>query len=94
MDLQLSTAQDVFLIIVTVAIALFFVAAAVLAIASTLLVKKVKEVVQKAEDAIDSVESAAETLRDLGNKAGGPLAALKTIAHIVDSVSGAKGKKK
>jgi len=91
MNLQLSTTQDVFLIIVVVAIALFFVTAAILAIASTLLVKKVKEVVAKAEEAIDSAQEAIETVSNLGKKSRGPLAVLKTIAHIVDTVD--KGKK-
>jgi len=86
MTLELSTAQDVFLIIVTLSVALFFVAGAIMFAAQIFLVSKIKKVVKKAEVAIDSVEAASETIKNLGSKAGGPLAVFKLIASIVEGV--------
>lgn len=88
--LQLSTAQDVFLIIVVVAIALFFVVGTVLLIAALMLVSKVKKAIAKAEATLQSVEDATETLKTIGAKAGGPLAVLKIAKSIIDVASKAK----
>ncbi len=85
--LQLSTTQSVFLIIVAVAISLFFLLAAALTVAGLLLVSKVKKVISKAELAIDSVEEATETIKNIGSQAGGPLAVFKVIKGIVDVVN-------
>jgi hypothetical protein len=85
--LQLSTTQSVFLIIVAVAISLFFVIGAVLLTAALMLVSKVKKVVAKAELAIESVEEATETIKHIGANAGGPLAIFKVIKSIHDIVN-------
>ncbi|CAN5171444.1 hypothetical protein BH09PAT3_BH09PAT3_0740 [soil metagenome] len=85
--LQLSTLQSVFLIIVAVAISLFFLLGAALLVAGLFLVSKVKKVVVKAEEAIDSVEAATETIKNIGSQAGGPLAVFKVIKAVADIVS-------
>jgi hypothetical protein len=82
--LHLSTFQSVLLIIVTVAISLFFLLSAAVAVVALMLVKKIKAVVAKAEDAIDSVEAATETIKNIGAQATGPLAIFKTIKAIID----------
>lgn len=85
--LHLSTLQSVLLIIVAVAISLFFVLAAVLTIVGLVIMSKVKKVMAKAEDAITSVEEATETIKNIGAQAGGPLAVLKVIKNIYDTVN-------
>lgn len=85
--LQLSTTQTVLLYIVSIAISLFFVLGAAVMIAGLVLVSKVKKVVAKAEGAIDTVEEAAETVKDLGSKAGGPLGVFKLIKAVMDTVN-------
>lgn len=88
--LQLSTTQSVFLIIVAVAISLFFLLAAVLTVVSLLLVSKIKKVVTKAETAIESVEEATETIKNIGSQASGPLAVFKIIKSLADMVNNKK----
>lgn len=85
--LHLSTYQAVLLAIVAFAISLFFVLGAVLLAAMLGLVKKVKKVVVKAESAIESAEEAAQTIRNIGAQADGPMAALKIIKSIRDTFS-------
>lgn len=81
--LHLSTFQSVLLIIVAVAVTLFFLLWAVAAIIAMVLVSRVKKVVVKAEAAIDSVEAAGETIKNIGAQAGGPLAIFKVIKAII-----------
>lgn len=85
--LQLSTTQSVFLIIIAVAISLFFIIGTALLIAVMVLVSKIKKMVAKAEDAIDSVEEATTTIKNIGAQASGPLAFLKIIKGVVDVVN-------
>ena len=85
--LHLSTLQSVFLIIVAVAISLFFLLAAALTVAGLVLVSKIKKVISKAEEAIDSVEEATETIKAIGSQAGGPLAIFKVVKNILDIVN-------
>lgn len=85
--LQLSTLQSVFLIIVAVAITLFFVLAASLTVVGLIIASKVKKVIAKAEEAIDSVEEATETIKHIGSQAGGPLAFFKVVKNIVEVVN-------
>ncbi len=85
--LHLSTLQSVFLIIVAVAVSLFFIIGALLLGLAIALVSRVKKVVNKAEVAIESVEEATETIKNIGQNAGGPLAAFKVIKSIVEIVN-------
>lgn len=82
--LQLSTTQSVFLIIVAVAVSLFFLIGTMLLVAALVLVSKVKKVIAKAESVIDSVEEATETIKDISLQARGPLAVFKVIKAIAD----------
>jgi hypothetical protein len=82
--LQLSTLQSVLLIIVAVAISLFFIIATALTVVGLVIMNKVKKVIAKAEEAIDSVEEATETIKNIGSQAGGPLAMLKVVKNIYD----------
>lgn len=88
--LHLSTLQSVFLIIVAVAISLFFVIGTALLVAALVLVSKVKKVVVKAEDAIESVEEATETIKHIGAQASGPMAIFKVVKTISDIVNNKK----
>lgn len=85
--LHLSTFQSVLLVVVAVAISLFFLLAAILAGLAISLVGKIKKVVVKAELAIDSVEEATETIKHIGSQAGGPLAVFKVIKNIIEVVN-------
>lgn len=85
--LQLSTLQSVLLIVVAVAISLFFLLAAALTVVGLVVMSKVKKVIVKAEEAIDSVEEATETIKNIGANAGGPLAVLKIVKTIYDTVN-------
>lgn len=84
-ELHLSTLNNVLLIITASAISLFFILAAALVIASLVLVSKLKKVAAKAENAINSVEEATETIKNIGSKAGGPLAIFRMIKAMVDT---------
>ena len=85
--LQLSTLQSVLLIIIAVAISLFFVLASALTVVGLLIMSKIKKVIAKAEEAIDSVEEATESIKNIGAQAGGPLAILKVVKNIYDMVN-------
>lgn len=87
MELQLSTLDQVLLIVTTSAITLFFLLGAALLIVGLVLVSKIKKVVAKAEDAINSVEEATETIKNIGAQAGGPLAIFKIIKNVYDVVN-------
>jgi predicted MFS family arabinose efflux permease len=87
MELQLSTLDQVLLIITTSAITLFFLLGVAMLIVGLVLVSKIKKVVAKAEDAIDSVEAATETIKNIGAQAGGPLAIFKIIKSVYDVVN-------
>ncbi|HEY1064333.1 MAG TPA: hypothetical protein VGE30_03505 [Candidatus Saccharimonadales bacterium] len=84
MELQLSTLDQVFLIITASAVSLFFIVGVIVLITVLVLVSKIKKVVVKAEDAIESVEEATETIKNIGAQAGGPLAVFKVIKNIYD----------
>lgn len=87
MELQLSTLDQVLLIVTTSAITLFFLLGAALLIVGLVLVSKIKKVVAKAEEAINSVEEATETIKNIGAQAGGPLAIFKIIKNVYDVVN-------
>jgi hypothetical protein len=80
----MSTVDSVFLIITGCAISLFFLLGAVVLIYVLKLLKTVRRVVARAEDAIDSVEAATETIKNIGQNAGGPLAVFKLVKNIVN----------
>jgi CHASE3 domain sensor protein len=83
----MSTLDSVFLIITGCAISLFFLLGVVVLAFVLKLIKSIREVIKKAEDAIDSVESATETIKNIGQNASGPLAALKVVNNIVKLVN-------
>jgi hypothetical protein len=87
MELQLSTLDQVLLIITTSAITLFFLLGIAALIVSLVLVSKIKKLVAKAEDAVNSVEEATETIKNIGAQAGGPLAIFKIIKNVYDVVN-------
>jgi hypothetical protein len=79
----MTTTDTVFLIITACALSLFFLLGSIVLIFVLKLIKSVRSVITKAEGAIDSVESATETIKNIGQNAGGPLAALKVVSNII-----------
>ena len=82
--LHLSTLDTTLLIIVAVALSLYFILGSALIIALLLLVKKMKQLALKAEEAIESVEEATTTIKNIGSQASGPLALIKVIKAVAD----------
>jgi hypothetical protein len=83
----MTTTDTVFLIITACAISLFFILGALVMIYVLKLISAIKKVVTKAEDAIETVESATETIKNIGQNASGPLAALKVVSNIIKLVN-------
>lgn len=85
MELHLTTLDQTLLIITSTAITIFFILGIIAMSMGLALISKIKSVVRKAEDAIDSVEEATQTIKDIGAKAGGPLAIFKIMKNIYET---------
>ncbi len=78
----MTTAEQVIMIILAVFLLLFLLLSIMLLAAALAVAKRVKVIVGKAESVVDSAESVTEVFR----QASGPLAILKIIHNIQQSV--------
>lgn len=90
--LHLSTLDTTLLIIITIALSLFFFLGSALLISLLILVKKMKALALKAEEALESVEEATTTIKNIGAQANGPLALVKVIKGVADLFNNDKRK--
>lgn len=82
----MNTAEQIILVILAAALALFLILAIAAIVAVIKLVKTLREIALKAERVVDS----AETVTELFRKASGPM----TILHFIRSISDAVTKHK
>lgn len=82
----MNTAEQIILLILAGALALFLILAIAAIVAVIKLVKTLREIAQKAERVVDS----AETVTELFKKASGPM----TILHFIRGISDAVNKHK
>lgn len=84
MEIQLmNTAEQIILIILAGALAIFLVMAIYLMVQILRLVKVINQTAEKAQEFIDSAETAAETIKN----AAGQLSLLKFVHSVVDMVT-------
>jgi len=85
----MNTAEQIILVILAAALAVFLILAIVIAIHVIRLIKTVEKLAGKAEHLVDSAESAADMVRNTV----GQLSVLRFVHHIVDMVTKSKDKK-
>lgn len=80
--MELSTAQQILVIILSSALAIFLVMAIVAAVYIIKLVKSLQHVAAKAEQVVDSVEAVGESLKRTAGSIG-VLRFIRNVAHMV-----------
>jgi hypothetical protein len=78
--MELSTAQQIILIILASALAIFLILSVAIAVMIVRLIKTIRMIVEKAERVIES----AEAVGDVFKKAAGPMSILRFIQGVMD----------
>jgi len=88
--MDLSTTQEVLLIILSSALAIFLILAIAVVVTALLILKKVKLIIGKAEHIIESAETAANIFK----KTATPVGIFHVIQNIVSTVSNSNKRNK
>lgn len=79
----MNTTEQIILIILAAALAIFLILAIIIAIQVLRLIRLINQTAEKAQHLIDSAETAAETIKN----AAGQLSILKFVHSVVDMVN-------